>query len=131
MRSSADHTTKSRRTSGVALELNQEVVENIFRSDTYSLETSAGDGPAMSVSEVREVDRDSGQIDSSRTAPPYKRSGTDTNMMPAESHSYRPGIRRRTSTELIFSLVLSFVKGVCSCLALGDSGRTDIRGTVK
>ena len=40
--------------------LSQEVVEKSFRSDTYSLETSAGDGPAMSVSEVRGVDRDSG-----------------------------------------------------------------------
>jgi hypothetical protein len=78
LRSSSDYTIKSRRTSGVALELNQEVVERIFRSDTYSLETSAGDGPPMSVSEVREVDRNSGRIDSSRNASPYKRSGTDT-----------------------------------------------------
>ena len=60
LRSSSVYTTKSRRTSGVALVLSQEVVEKSFRSDTYSLETSAGDGPAMSVSEVRGVDRDSG-----------------------------------------------------------------------
>jgi hypothetical protein len=67
LRSSIDYTIKFRRTSGVALELNQDIVERISES-TYSLETSAGDdGPAISASEAKEVDRSSG------TESPYKR----------------------------------------------------------